>query len=289
VLAEVLGTEPWPPPLRRTTGDKKHLRNLLVAARQHSHDDEIEKTALILGSLVLGEAAERVFESTYKTYLATTEFRLVDQRERRHDTDYRLINGHGRPLYRLNIKFHGSLFRNALQVVGLAPADCFPLATYKIRSALEKQDAEHLPYVFVVVTGNEISAEQAGSNIPPILVAAAHFGKAILSSGKRSLEEKIVKHFVDTDERRFGEILQMIGRAKWHVFSARRAEEVMKEKLFERVFALRTRAFNRAYRNAEIDMHLSFSQDMISLERFLEMIATEGHFKLAGMLERGTI
>ncbi len=49
------------------------------------------------------------------------------------------------------------------------------------------------------------------------------------------------------------------------------------------------KANNRAYRNAEIDMHLSFSEDMIRLEDFLELIGKEGHFKLAGMLERGTI
>ena len=30
-------------------------------------------------------------------------------------------------------------------------------------------------------------------------------------------------------------------------------------------------------------------EDMIRLEDFLELIGKEGHFKLAGMLERGTI
>lgn len=242
-----------------------------------------------MGSLVLGDAAERVFETIYSKKLSTSEIRLVDQREHRNDTDYRLINGQGRPLYRLNIKFHGSLFRNAMEVVGLEPADCFPLATYKIKSALDKQDQEHLPYLFVVVTGSDISAESIGKILPAVFVQAAHYGKQIITTGKRSLEERIVQRFIAAEKDRFEKIIKAIESARWYVLSARRAQELMKEKLFERVFALKTRSFNRAYRNAEIDMHLSFSEDMIRLEDFLELIGKEGHFKLAGMLERGTI
>jgi hypothetical protein len=199
------------------------------------------------------------------------------------------VNGERRPLYRLNIKFHGSLFRNAQQLVGLEPHDCFALATYKIKSALDKQDQEHLPFIFVVVTGSDVSAEAVGQAIGPTLVAAAHYGKKLITTGKRALEEKIVGQFIAKRHAKFEGIIGKIQAARWHIFSARRAESIMKEKLFERVFALRTRSFNRAYRNAEIDMHLSFKGDMIPLEDFLSMIAKEGHFKLAGMLERGTI
>jgi hypothetical protein len=288
VLAEVFGSDRWPPPLRRQSGDKKYLLGLLNKAMAKD-ENEIGKTSLILGSLVLGEAAERVFESIYSKKLSTTEIRLVDQREHRNDTDYRLVNGQRRPLYRLNIKFHGSLFRNAKEIVGLEPADCFPLATYKIKSALDKQDQEHLPYLFVVVTGSDISAESIGNMLPAVFVQAAHFGRQIITTGKRALEENIVQRFIATDRERFAKIVDAIERARWYVFSARRAQELMKERLFERVFALKTRSFNRAYRNAEIDMHLSFSEDMMRLEEFLDLIGKEGHFKLAGMLERGTI
>lgn len=207
-------------------------------------DKDIDKTSLMLGSLILGEAAERVFESIYKDKLSTTEIRLIDQREHRNDTDYRLINGQGRPLYRLNIKFHGSLFRKAREIVDLDPADCFPLATYKIKSALDKQDQEHLPYLFVIVTGSEISAESIGKRLPKAFVEATHYGKSVISSGKRALEEKIVQRFVKGETEKFAEVIEVIRNARWYVLSARRAEELMKEKLFERVFALRTRSFN---------------------------------------------
>ena len=291
VLVSAFGTDPWPAPLKKITGDSGRLRDLIAAAAGATTDaeGEITKNGRMLGSLILGESAERVFESRYRSKLATTEIQLVDQRESRNDTDYRLVNGRGRPLYRLNIKFHGALFRNAKDLVGLEPVDCFPLATYKIKSALDKQDQEHLPYIFVVATGSQISAERIAMEIPSEFIAAATFGKAAISSGKRRLEEQIASKFVSSQPERFAAVENAIDQAQWYVFSARRAEEIMKTRLFERVYALRMRSFNRAYRNAEIDMHLSFAADMIPLERFLEMIAKEGHFKLAGMLERGTI
>jgi len=79
------------------------------------------------------------------------DFKLVDLREGRSDTDYRVLNGRGRGIFRLNIKFFGSTFRRGAELVGLEPEDCFQLATYKILSAVEKQTAEHLPFVFTVV------------------------------------------------------------------------------------------------------------------------------------------
>jgi len=289
VLAEAFGADPWPSPLRRFTGDKAHLISLLKKEMRGKQEAETIKTGLILGSLVLGEAAERVFEATFRTKLSTSEIQLLDQRQSRSDTDYKLLNGDGRQLYRINIKFHGTQFRKAREMVGLDPDDCFPLATYKIKSALDKQDQEHLPYLFVIVTGTEISAEAIQRNMPGVFLEAAHLGKKIIRSGKRALEEKIVARFIDSESDRFQEVIDAINEARWYVISARRAEKLMKDNLFDRVFALRMRSFNRAYRNAELDMHFSFSQDMMPLEEFLKTIGKEGHFKVVGMLERGTI
>jgi hypothetical protein len=104
-----------------------------------------------LAQILLGRAAELAFEDIYRTEMGTQEFELVDLHEGRTDTDYRLLNGRKRPLYRINIKFTGSTFRRAPELVGLAPDDCFPLATYKIFNALKKQEQEHLPYIFLAV------------------------------------------------------------------------------------------------------------------------------------------
>lgn len=94
-----------------------------------------------LGSMLQGLLAERLFEQIYKSTLGTTELRLEDSREARDDTDYRVLNGKGRPVFRINIKFHGTLFRQAQELVGLAPDDCFALATYKIKQGLENRSA----------------------------------------------------------------------------------------------------------------------------------------------------
>jgi len=288
VLAAAFGEAKWPPPFAKQSGDLAALHDAVVRELE-AGPMELDKTALLLGSLVLGQAAEYVFEDIYKSTVSTTEMELIDLRESRNDTDYRLLNGQKRPVYRLNIKLHGSLFRNAQEVVGLAPEDCFPLATYKIKSALDKQDQEHLPYLFVVVTGAPASAESIGKQMPLLFVAATALGKRLIRSGKRALEERIVAQFIQSQPELFSTIVRATADARWYVFSARRAEIAMKEKLFQRVFALRTRSFNRAYRNAEIDMHLSFAQDMLPLKEFFELVAKQGHFKLAGMLERGTL
>jgi len=115
-------------------------------------DDDLRRAAIILGGLLLGQAAENAFEDIYREEMGgDAEFKLVDIREGRTDTDYRVLNGLNRRIYRLNIKFVGSTFRRAQELVGLESNDCFPLATYKIIGALEKQNHEHLPYIFAIV------------------------------------------------------------------------------------------------------------------------------------------
>src|SRR5947208_9073143 len=73
----------------------------------------------MLGQLLLGRCAEVAFEQIYKSAMHAEEFELRDLREGRTDTDYRMYNGRGRPIYRVNIKFHGSPFRRAPEMVGL--------------------------------------------------------------------------------------------------------------------------------------------------------------------------
>jgi hypothetical protein len=221
--------------------------------------------------------------------MQTTDVTLLDDRTQRSDADYVLINGAGKPLYRLNIKLHGSLFRQSMEHVGLAPENCFPLATYKIFSALQKQDERHLPYLFVVVTAPGLTAESTGDALPQVVSEGLLTAKAVIGSGVREAEERFISAFRRLDPAFFAEIDKKLMSGKWFVFSARRAHNLMKEFLFERVFALRQRNFNRAFRNAEIDLHLSFSDDMIPVQEFLERSKTLSAAQLYSMIERGTI
>lgn len=81
-----------------------------------------------LGQLVIGALAERVFEEFYRANVGSPDLELRDDRKARGDTDYLVFNGSGRQVFRINIKFHGSLFRRAKELVGLDPEDCFALA-----------------------------------------------------------------------------------------------------------------------------------------------------------------
>ena len=113
--------------------------------------DSMARSRAGLAQMLVGVLAERAFEQIYRETLETDEFRLEDQRSARSETDYRVFNGRGRPVFRINIKFHGAPFRKAWELVELAPENCFALATYKIHQAMERQRREVLPYVFVVV------------------------------------------------------------------------------------------------------------------------------------------
>src|SRR5262249_23584849 len=138
-----------------------------------------------LGQLLLAGLAERAFERLYRRTLGAEELHLEDQRSGYTETDYRVLHGSHRPVFRLNMKFHGTLFANARTMVGLEPADCFALATYKVWQGLQKQQTEVLPYVFAVVSVPGLTAESVGEIISPTLVHLAAFAYAAQSAGKR--------------------------------------------------------------------------------------------------------
>ena len=242
----------------------------------------------MLGQLLLGRCAEAAFENIYQHEMQANELELRDVRESRTDTDYRLYNGMGRPVYRINIKFHGARFRRARELVGIEPQDCFPLATYKIHSALQKQDAEGLPYFFAVVSVRDLSGEKVGREIPSRLVEAVAFvHQAPRTTKKRDFEDRAVRFLISTNAPVFRETYARIRAAEWRVLSARKADGLLRSSLFDRVFALRIRGFARQFRSAELDMHFSLSQDLVPLRTFLAVLRREGSAKVITLLERG--
>src|SRR5712692_3685417 len=81
-------------------------------------DADVTRARSILAQLIIGRAAEIAFEDIYRERMGSdVEFKLVDLREGRTDTDYRVLNGRDRPIYRVNIKFFGSVFRRAPELV----------------------------------------------------------------------------------------------------------------------------------------------------------------------------
>ncbi len=262
----------------------KVIGNTLVAAQSELRVSRARGT---VGSLLLAEIAERVFESIYKRTMDADELRLEDDRRSRNDTDYRVLNGKGRAVFRINIKFHGSQFRNAQELVGLEPLDCFALATYKIDQGLRKQEQEVTPYLFVIVGVPHLTGAIAGAVVPDGL---AHI-VSLCSSGKRDVEERVVRFLLKREneqgDAQIAEFRKQIESAAWYVLSARRADNLLRDKLFERVYAVRVRGFAQQYRNAEVDMHFSLQSDLTLLTRFLDELKERGLPGLTGTLERG--
>jgi hypothetical protein len=250
--------------------------------------DGIRKSKQILGNLLLGRCAEIAFETIYREEMRTNELELVDLREARNDTDYRVLNGQRRPVYRLNIKFHGSSFRRAPELVGLRPEDCFALATYKIYSAQLKQAEERLPYIFAIVGVPGLTGESVGERFQHALVdLVALLHASPRAQRKRDIEDTIVNSLVNTRDVVFVETYSLVHDAKWYVLSASKAVKLLREKLFDRVFALKIRGFARVFGRAELDMHFSLQEDLVPLTAFLRTLREEGPTKVSAMLTGG--
>jgi hypothetical protein len=229
--------------------------------------------------MLLGVVAEEHFERVAGDALAM-EFRLEDQRRGRTDTDYHLADANGRPICRLNVKCHGTLFRESRQYVGLEPEDCFALATYKINAALRRQEEERVPYVFVVISV---------PGAPRVLVEefVSEDLAWVAAIGGRRTEEAIAQSLSRTST--VSSVRKQVEESEFRVISARRAYRLLQQHLFERVHALRLRSFGRLFRDAEINMHLSLSNEMVPFAELLGILKGTGVQGLAVRLERGEI
>jgi hypothetical protein len=250
-----------------------------------------------LGQMVLGHVAERVFEALYKREIGNDDLVLEDSRETRNETDYRVLDANRHPVFRINIKFHGTLFRKAEELVGLDPEDCFALATYKIWQGHKKNELEKLPYVFLVVSAPELSGETVGQSIPDDFARLSTLLRASVGVNdlrKRDVEDAMAKVLIGPDAPAAfvpirDHIVTTLEAADWRALSAERAKRLVHKLLFERVFAVRVRGFAQNYRNAELDMHFSLTQDMTTLHDFLSVYTKGGLHALTSQLARGDI
>lgn len=253
---------------------------------------DLKPARVAIAQLLLGQVAERAFEQVFRERLgaAAARYVLKDQRESRTDTDFLLLNGSDRPLCRLNIKFHGTLFRMSQDLVGLEPEDCFALATYKIHQGLLKQEQQHVPFVFLVISAPDFSAASIQDTVPEDFAWFCAVAKSSARSLRvRQIEERVVDKMIEEDPLgTVAPLTRALSQKEWRFLSAGRANKLLLEHLFQRVYALRVRAFAQNYR-AEVDMHLSMSREMVGLEEFLSILEEHGPQGLAVRLDRGTI
>ena len=261
------------------------LAGLIPNLQELLNPEVLSGRRLGIAQMLLGTLAEQRFERLSQEITGGRHLYIEDHVRTRTDTDYLLKNGNDNPVCRMNIKFHGSLFRRANDLVGLDPEDCFALATYKIFGALRRQEEEALPYVFLVLSIRDLTAASVAAYVPDQLVWLLS-----VLNGKRAVEDAIAKELGRPEHLdQFQGILLRMTEGEFRLISARRAFDLLRDKLFERVFALRVRRFNQSYRNAEIDMHFSISTELTPLRTFLEILARDSLHVLNVRLDRGEI
>ena len=260
----MLGGEPLEESATRASLPRHHLRKWVDKVvgegffawlkKDEPSEERVRRAKQGIAQMILATMAEQHFEYQATETLGEHGFYIEDDRVGRTDTDYRVIDQARRPLVRINIKFHGTLFREAREYVGLEPNDCFALAAYKIHGALRRQNEERLPYVFLVISVPALPREAIAQGISDDLAWLA-------AVSDRTTEEAIVWRL--GREPWADAMREDVRNGEFRVISARRASDLMRNRLFDRVHALRLRGFNRVFRGAEINMHLSLSTEMI--------------------------
>ena len=234
-IERVLGGESIEEVTADTRLPKYHLRRWVdaVAAgdfyewlgKSEPSEGRIRRARQGIAQMLLGTVAEEHFEALATRTLGSHGFAVEDDRTGRTDTDYRVVDGEGRPVFRINIKFHGTLFREAAEYVELAPRDCFALATYKIHGALQRQDEERLPYVFLIISVPAFPRETIESLISDDLAWLA-------SVSNRATEEAIASLLLG--EPWANDVRVHVRQGGFRVISARRADNLMRRQLFAR-------------------------------------------------------
>ncbi len=166
-----------------------------------------------LAQMLVGMIAEEHFESISKQIIGDQGYQIQDERVGRTDTDYRLIASDSRAICRFNIKFHGTKFEKAKEWVELDPDDCFALATYKIDAALKKQDAERLPFVFLVISVLNVPRSTVQESV-------SYEWAWLAALSDRATEEAIVARLAQ--EPWVEPIRRQVRAAQFRVMSARR-------------------------------------------------------------------
>lgn len=252
-------------------------------------DESKQRSRRALGQMVVGRAAEAVFLDLFRDKFRGEELDIENVTDEGSDTDVYLVNGQRRRVYRINIKFFGSVFRKSQETVGLAPEDCFALATYKIRSGLSKQKDEGKPYFFAIVGVAGLTADAAGNRFPPGVLELATQVLGSSAPSRRKFEDRLVDCAVESRWEVYTESYGRIHQADWYILSAERAARLMRDMLFERVPALSVRNFTRMFRGAEVDMHFSLRNDLTPLPKFFDLLKREGREHVATSLSRGDL
>jgi hypothetical protein len=228
--------------------------------------------------MLVARIAEDEFESRYSDAMQGQEFTFADQRFEGTDTDFLVVDALERPAFRMNIKAHGTFFQQAQMFVGLDPEDTYALATYKVRQAVRKSQAEALPFLFAIVSSEDLASAPLADGLPDEYRAVADTSTLYTGlTGWERIEDRLVTHLLTTQPNSnlvLG-LRAAAADATWRVVSAIKANHLMNELLDQRVPAVSNPRFKVAP-NSQPNMHFSLSQDMVGLDELLVMLRDHG-------------
>jgi len=233
-----------------------------------------------LGQMLPGQLAERVFADVFDRTLGSAGLKLRDERHEQSETDFVVLDPSGNDLMRLNVKFHGTQFRDAAAQVNLPLEDCFGLATYKIIQGVQNQTKEGLLHAYAVVSVPSLAAELAGTIVPVNMVHLASLVRIAPRSGRTHVEDAITRHLIEDEQpedvtRSIADFAARIRGAEWRMLSVNKAFYLLRELLTDRVFAVKVPRFAQMYKNAEVNMHFSLSNDLTPFGKVVHILNTE--------------
>lgn len=233
-----------------------------------------------LAGLIVGKIAEQEFEQRYRTLMQGQEFDFEDQSGAGTETDFLVLNGKGRRAFRINIKAHGTFFKEAKKFVGLEPEDTFALATYKIKDANKRSREEALPFLFAIVSSDKLATGPIAAALPP---EVGHLADRLTLykgvKGLRALEDALVDDMLDAAH--YGtmplvtDLRDAVRDASWRIISAVKADHLLSTLMWERVPSVAKRT-NLSGNQSQPNMHFSLSQDMIALDDLLVLLRDHG-------------
>jgi hypothetical protein len=231
-----------------------------------------------MANMLVARIAEDEFERRYAKVMQGQEFTFADHRFEGTDTDFLVVDGRKRPAFRMNIKAHGTFFERAQMFVGLEPEDTYALATYKVRQAVRKSQAEALPFLFAIVSSKRLTSAPLADALPEEVRLVADTSTLYTGlTGWERIEDRVVTHLIDVhgDDELVSDLRAAASEANWRVISAIKANRLMNQLLDQRVPAVSNPRFKVAP-NSQPNMHFSLSQDMIDLDELLVKLRDDG-------------
>jgi hypothetical protein len=230
-------------------------------------------------NLVVGNIAEGVFRTRHLQPLTAQRYEIVEYFARGENRDFG-VQREGIELP-INVKTASTIFRNALETVGLQPLDCIPISAYKANGAAKK-----VPDLIYVDLVDFALREKADAYIAKLSGDAALLWDLFSwygGKGAKKAQDRFISLLFD-EHRQALEAL-VTDESKFRVISAQRVKAIVRE-LPERCPGLGIKGAGTGGFNAEVNVHVSVERETRPWADVAEMLTTVGIQPVLDMVRR---